>query len=121
MLMLTREDAKELHERNPKASPWVWSIFGILSAQTDKTEARAVLEDILIRYPTPQELAEADDELCRLMVGLNLGHRRCRTVLSFARKWVKDDWHNLLDLPGVSQGVMSIVQAALIECLKRMS
>ena len=71
---------------------------------TSRRSAEKIIPRLFARYPTPQDLADADEiELAEIVAPLGLKNRRSKSLVSMAKKYVSGSWKHPRELPGVGE------------------
>lgn len=100
-----------------KASPWECLVFTLLSARTRDEQTEVVFQDLLRRWPTPRDLAQARlTDVERVLNRIGLYKNKARNVVGLAQiveqKYggkVPQELEALVDLPGVGVKTASCV------------
>lgn len=113
-----------LHETFPDAhcelnftNAWELLVATILSAQCTDQKVNQVTPTLFARFPTPQDLAEADSaEVEKLIYSTGFYRNKTKSIQGAARKLVEDhagevpaDIKALLKLPGVARKTANVV------------
>lgn len=100
-----------------KTSPWECVVFTLLSARTRDEQTEVVFQELLRRWPTPRDLAQARvADVERVLNRIGLYKNKARNVVALAKvveeKYggkVPQELEALVDLPGVGVKTASCV------------
>lgn len=69
---------------------------------TARKQIEKVLPFFFSKWPTPQDLANADiEEIKKIIEPLGFKNRRSKRLMELAKAYIKKDWAHASDLPGV--------------------
>lgn len=93
------------------------SVATILSAQTTDKSVNKVTPELFLKYPTPFELAEANEEdVFNIIKTIGLARTKTKNIVSFAKKLVNnfdgvvpDSFDDLVKLPGVGRKTANVI------------
>lgn len=71
---------------------------------TSRRQVEKVIRPFFDKWPTPEDLLKADlQEVKRIISPLGFGQRRSETLVKLATAFIKDDWTDARQLPGVGE------------------
>lgn len=71
---------------------------------TTRKQMEPVVEDLFHRWPTPKDLADADEaEITEVVRSLGMWKRRSSTLKKMSRQFHEGKWSNVLELAGVGK------------------
>jgi len=81
--------------------PWMTLVANILLRRTKGDQVRKVLYEVLGRWPTPEDLADAgEDELRGVIGGTGLGERKAAALRRMSEMYLLREPKTYQDLPG---------------------
>ena len=84
--------------------PWRLLLCCILLNQTTRAQVDPVVARLLRAFPDAATMAAADPErLEGILHPLGLHRRRTRTLISFSMAFLKGEWRQPIELPGIGQ------------------
>lgn len=90
-----------------RGSPWHVAVASIALCRVRRSVD--TIERLFIRYPSPSEMALADDCLGEILAPLGLQHNRARAMQRMSFKWYTTLWLDLRDLNGIGSHVADAV------------
>jgi endonuclease III len=123
MYALLIEDYPEAICELDHTTPFELLVATILSAQCTDARVNLVTPALFAKYPTPQDLAEADrDELEELIRTTGFFHNKANSLLGMAAKLaaeheseVPGDMDELVALPGVGRKTANVVRSVALD------
>jgi len=90
--------------------PWRVAVASILLCRTRRCQMQGVLATLFAKWPTPGDLARADESTLEALVRpCGLHRTRARQLIRFSNRWLGDAWTDMRDLPGVGTYVADAV------------
>jgi len=92
-----------LQERFTK-EPWKMLVICILLNKTERHQVEKIFPELFRKYPTPKEMADADESLLSNFIrSLGLGRKRARTLIKFSQEWLTVPWDHPGELYGIGK------------------
>jgi len=115
--ILDRASPREISFLN-YSTPFQLVIAVILSARTTDLQVNAITEELFIRFPNPQALADADpNEIEQLIHPVGFFHQKSgyirETAAELSKKPIPETMEELLRLPGVGRKSANVILGAL--------
>ena len=81
---------------------WKILVACIMLNCTTRRAAEKVIPKVFRKYPTAEELAEADpEELSKIIAELGFKNKRTRILIEFSKNYCVSNWQHPKDLPGI--------------------
>jgi methyl-CpG-binding domain protein 4 len=80
---------------------WKILVSCLLLNLTTRKQVDKVIDDLFVMYPTPQALADAQEEdLHDLLRSLGMWRKRAKTLIRFSREFMSSEWTTAKELHG---------------------
>lgn len=92
----------DLIQWHVRQDPWRVLVACVFCNLTRRLTSEPYLWEFFKRWPTAEQAAAADPvELAAFLQPLGLSNRRAKTLIGLSTKYLKDDWSDVRELPGV--------------------
>jgi len=83
---------------------WFILVSCVMLNCTRRKQVEKVFPSFMRTFPTPEALIEGDESFLREMIApLGFKNRRTKTLRNLAMEYMKDEWKNIVELPGVGE------------------
>ncbi len=80
---------------------WKILVSCLLLNLTTRKQVDKVIDNLFVRYPSPQALADAEEEdLHDLLRSLGMWRKRAKTLIRFSREFMSSEWTTAKELYG---------------------
>jgi methyl-CpG-binding domain protein 4 len=80
---------------------WKILVACLLHNLTTRKQVDKVYHNLFQKYPTPEDMACADEnEISKIIQSLGMQNRRSKSLKRFSQEYLKKDWENVIELYG---------------------
>ena len=91
---------QEIYQRDP----WKMMVCCIFLNQTNRKQLDKVRLKFFRKYPTAQEVLDADStEIVEIIAPLGFKNRRAATLIRFSDEWLNKRWNEPIELHGIGK------------------